>query len=67
MVESGPVTATPNAACGFQESSYGVVEVELVLPNSPFVSPTKEEASYADAVTAAAARNGSRSSPRRVD
>ncbi|PWZ25252.1 Zinc finger CCCH domain-containing protein 46 [Zea mays] len=59
--------ATPNAACGFQESSYGVVEVELVLPDSPFASPTKEEVSYADAVTAAAARNGSiSSSPRHV-
>ncbi|KAL5669504.1 hypothetical protein ACJX0J_021725, partial [Zea mays] len=67
VVESGPVTATPNAACGFQESSYGVVEVELVLPDSPFASPTKEEASYADAVTTAAARNGSiSSSPRHV-
>ncbi|XP_008679357.1 zinc finger CCCH domain-containing protein 53 isoform X2 [Zea mays] len=66
VVESGPVTATPNAACGFQES-YGVVEVELVLPDSPFASPTKEEASYADAVTTAAARNGSiSSSPRHV-
>ncbi|CAO2140673.1 unnamed protein product [Urochloa humidicola] len=35
--ESGPVTATPNVACKFQESGV----VEHILPESPFASPTK--------------------------
>ncbi|CAN6348835.1 unnamed protein product [Urochloa humidicola] len=35
--ESGPVTATSNVACGFQESGV----VEHILPESPFASPTK--------------------------
>ncbi|CAN6330367.1 unnamed protein product [Urochloa humidicola] len=35
--ESGPVTATPNVACEFQESGV----VEHILPESPFASPTK--------------------------
>uniref|UniRef100_A0A804N0M6 SNF2 N-terminal domain-containing protein n=1 Tax=Zea mays TaxID=4577 RepID=A0A804N0M6_MAIZE len=56
----------PDGVICFLPCSYGVVEVELVLPDSPFASPTKEEASCADAVTAAAARNGSSSSPRHV-
>ncbi|CAL4904481.1 unnamed protein product [Urochloa decumbens] len=36
-MESGPVTTTPNVACGFQESGV----VEHILPESPFASPTK--------------------------
>ncbi|ONM42213.1 Nucleic acid binding protein [Zea mays] len=35
--ESGPVTATPIVACGFQESGV----VEHILPDSPFASPSK--------------------------
>ncbi|PAN15648.1 hypothetical protein PAHAL_3G012800 [Panicum hallii] len=35
--ESGPVIATRNVACGFQESGV----VDHILPESPFASPTK--------------------------
>ncbi|XP_066334699.1 zinc finger CCCH domain-containing protein 53-like [Miscanthus floridulus] len=60
-VESGPVTATPNAACGFQESGV----VEHILPDSPFASPTKASI---DTITTATAQNGSisNSSPHHV-
>ncbi|WVZ54716.1 hypothetical protein U9M48_005474 [Paspalum notatum var. saurae] len=51
--ESGPVTATPNVACGFQESGV----VEHILPDSPFASPTK--ASIDTHATATTAQNGS--------
>ncbi|XP_066355622.1 zinc finger CCCH domain-containing protein 22-like isoform X2 [Miscanthus floridulus] len=47
--ESGPVTATPIVACGFQESGV----VEHILPDNPFASPTK-----ASTDTAPAAQNG---------
>ncbi|AQK38876.1 Zinc finger CCCH domain-containing protein 46 [Zea mays] len=41
--ESGPVTAPPIVARGFQES--GGVAVEHILPDSPFASTTNKEAS----------------------
>ncbi|CAM0146898.1 unnamed protein product [Urochloa decumbens] len=39
-MESGPVTATPNVACGFQENGV----VEHIFPENPFASPTKSNA-----------------------
>ncbi|WVZ88197.1 hypothetical protein U9M48_034743 [Paspalum notatum var. saurae] len=57
--ESGPVTAAPNVACGFQESV-----AEHILPDSPFASPTK--AATDAAVITAQNGNISNGSPHHV-
>ncbi|TKV98955.1 hypothetical protein SEVIR_8G007600v4 [Setaria viridis] len=57
--ESGPVTATPNVACAFQESGV----VEHILPESPFASPTK---AFTDTSTTGQNGNISNTSPHHV-